>query len=59
MYDKRDDFYFYIVNFPFWDGDVRRAPSFGVFMSQLIRFITKPLLFKYTENLPPKMKIFR
>ena len=31
IYDKRDDFYFYIVNFPFLDGDVPRSTSNGVF----------------------------
>ena len=30
MYDKRDDFDFDIVNFPFLDGDVPRRPSFGL-----------------------------
>ena len=38
IYDKRDDFYFDIVNFPFLDGDVPRHTSFGVYISQLIRF---------------------
>ena len=38
IYDKRDDFDFYIVNFPFLDGDVPRGPSYGVYISQLIRF---------------------
>ena len=37
IYDKRDDFDFDIVNFPFLDGDVPRRPSF-VYISQLIRF---------------------
>ena len=36
--DKRDDFNFEKVNFPFLDGDVPRSPSFGVYISQLIRF---------------------
>ena len=30
MYDKRDDFDFDIVNFPFLDGDVPRSTSYGV-----------------------------
>ena len=38
IYDKRDDFNFEIVNFPFLDGDVPRSPSYGVYNSQLIRF---------------------
>ena len=37
IYDKRDDFNFEIVNFPFLDGDVPRSP-YGVYISQLIRF---------------------
>ena len=38
IYDKRDDFDFEIVNFPFLYGDVPRSPSYGVYISQLIRF---------------------
>ena len=38
IYDKRDDFDFDIVKFPFLDGDVPRRPSYGVYISQLIRF---------------------
>ena len=38
IYDKRDDFDFDIVNFPFLDCDVSRRPSYGVYISQLIRF---------------------
>ena len=39
FYDKRYDFYFEIVNFPFLDGDVSRSPSYIVYISQLIRFV--------------------
>ena len=38
IYDKRDDYNFDIVNFPHLDGDVPRATSYGVYISQLIRF---------------------
>ena len=38
IYDKRDDFDFDIVKFPFLDGDVPRSTSYGVYISQLIRF---------------------
>ena len=38
IYDKRDDFNFEIVNFPFHDGYVQSSPSYGVFISQLIIF---------------------
>ena len=36
--DKRADFNFEIVNFPFLDGDVPGSPSYSVYISQLIRF---------------------
>ena len=38
IYDKLDDFDFDIVNFPFLDGDGPRSTSYGVYISQLIRF---------------------
>ena len=38
IYDKRDDFDFDIISFPFLDGDVPRRTSYGVYISQLIRF---------------------
>ena len=38
IYVKRDDFDFCIVSFPFLDGDVPRRTSYGVYISQLIRF---------------------
>ena len=38
IYDKRDDFNFDIVNYPQLDGDVPRTTSYGVYISQLIRF---------------------
>ena len=38
FFDKRDDFDFDSVNFPFLDGDVPRSTSYGVYISQLIRF---------------------
>ena len=38
IYDKRDDFDLGIVNFSFQDGDVPRASSYDVYMSQLIQY---------------------
>ena len=38
MFDKRDHFDFDIVNFPFQDGDVPRLTSYGIYISQPIRF---------------------
>ena len=37
-YDKRDNFDFDIVNFPFLDSDVPPSASYAVYISQLIRF---------------------
>ena len=37
-YDKRDDFNFEIVNFSFLDRNAPRSPSYGVYISQLVRF---------------------
>ena len=38
IYEQRDDFEFDIVNFPFLDGGVPYHASYGVSISQLIRF---------------------
>ena len=39
LYDKRDDFNFSIVNFPFIDRNIPESPAYGVFISQLIRYV--------------------
>ena len=39
LFDKRDGFDFDIVNFTFLDGDLPRSTSYGVYISQLIRFV--------------------
>ena len=38
LYDKRDDFDFHIVNFPFLSSNIPSGPSYGVHISQLIRY---------------------
>lgn len=38
LYDKRDDFTFPIVNFPFICSNIPAAPAYGVYISQLIRY---------------------
>ena len=38
IHDKRNDFDFDMVNFPFLDGGVPRLTSYGVYISQLIHF---------------------
>ena len=39
LYDKRDDFNFPIVNFPFLSSNIPSAPAYGVYVSQLIRYV--------------------
>ena len=38
LYDKRYDFNFLIVNFPFICSNIPAAPAYGVYISQLIRY---------------------
>ena len=38
LYDKRDNFGFSIVNFPDLSGNIPTGQSYGVFISQLVRF---------------------
>ncbi len=38
LYDKRDQFGFRIVNFPDLSGNIPTAQSYGVFISQLVRY---------------------
>ena len=38
LYDKRDDFDFHIVSFPFLSRNIPSGPSYGVYISQLIRY---------------------
>ena len=33
IYDKRDDFYFHITNFPFLSSNIPSSPDYGVFIS--------------------------
>ena len=41
-YDGRGCFDFEVVGFPFLDGDVPRSTSYGVYISQFIRFARVP-----------------
>ena len=38
LYDKRDDFDFPIVNFPFLSSNIPASSAYGVYISQLIRY---------------------
>ena len=40
FYDKRDDFNFPIVNFPFICSNIPAVPGYGVYISQLILYST-------------------
>jgi hypothetical protein len=42
LYDKRDDFNFPIVNFPFRCSNIPAAPAYGVYISQLIGYSDCP-----------------
>ena len=37
-YDKREDFNFKIVNFPYLDSNIPWNPAYGVYISQLVRY---------------------
>ena len=40
VYDKRDAFSFNIVNFPYMSSNIPANPTYGVYISQLIRIST-------------------
>ena len=50
IYDKRDNFNFKIVNFPDLSGNIPTNQSYGVFISQLVRFARGCLLFADFRN---------
>ena len=39
LYHKRDYFNFHITNFPFLSSNIPSPPAYGVFISQLIRYV--------------------
>ena len=39
LYNKIDDFNFHIVNFPFISINIPAAPAYGIYISQLIRYL--------------------
>ena len=38
IYNKRDDFTFWIVNCPHMDSNIPTNPAYGVYISQLVRY---------------------
>jgi hypothetical protein len=49
-YDKRDDFNFSIVNFPFVYDNIPAAPAYGAYISQMIKYSRAWLLFVSLEK---------
>ena len=45
-YDKRDDFKFHVVNFPNLKGNIPGKQSYGVYISQLVRFCDINITYK-------------
>ena len=37
LYDKRNDYNFDVINYPFLDGNIPKGQSYGIFISQLVR----------------------
>ena len=37
IYDKRDDFNFHIMNFPYLDSNILTRPAYGIYILQLVR----------------------
>ena len=37
-YDKRDDFSFEIINYPYLESNIPRGPAYGVYVSRLVAF---------------------
>ena len=46
LYDKRDDFNFNIVNFPYLCSNIPKSPAYGVYVSQLIRYARASSLYE-------------
>ena len=38
LYDKRNDYEFDVISFPYLDGNIPKGQSYGVFISQLVRY---------------------
>lgn len=38
LFDKRNDFNFNVISYPFLSGNIPKIPSYGVYIAQLIRF---------------------
>ena len=62
IYDKRDDFDFEIVNFPFLDGDVPRSSSYDAYFNTRNKLLTQKLLkqgYRYHKLFKTFSKFYR
>ena len=71
LYDKRNDYDFDVISFPFLDGNIPKGQSYGVFISQLVRYArincsfsrfiddVKRLVQKLILTLLPCVSVFR
>ena len=50
IYDKRDDFNFHITNFPFLSSNIQSSLTYGVFISELIRYARLLVWMFYSEG---------
>ena len=51
LFDKRNEFNFNVINYPYACGNVPSAPTHGIFISQLIRFCHMNSSYKnYLDN---------
>ena len=59
VYDKRADFCFPVINFPWLSGDIPRLPSYGIYISQLVRFARccTSVLYFHSKNLQIPSKL--
>ena len=39
LYDKRDDYKFTIVNYPFLHSNIPEGPAYGIYISRLVAFV--------------------
>jgi hypothetical protein len=50
LYDKRDDFHFAIINFPFLCSNIPLSPAYGTYISQLFRYVRTCFAFEFQNN---------
>ena len=57
LYDKRNDFDFRIINFPFLSSNIPTGPSYGVYISQLIRYVRCCSHYDYFRYRSPQVPV--